>query len=583
MRLARILTVFALLAIFAEAEGAGPFDTLRTVPAGQRVKLARVLYKKEFRRADSVTAFAGFKELFDLAAELKDKPLEVAIYELQSDYFSVNRGDNPISPAYIQKAIDRAVFYDLPVEAAVYTYKMAMYYYNAKHYVEAHRYFLEAYDMFKAAGPSNVPDINIYLSDISTFYYIIGDLKTAQTMLHEALTYNPPGDNVEIGLNNTLALTYQRLDNEGEALKYFTRAMELAHQYRDSTWIGIVSDNLGTIYFNRGQYDAAREYLTSAYKKSLKSGEVRIAAQAMLYLAKCSLAEGDMTKARELLNTAEPMVKKVNELDRWIMFYEAWAQWHERQGDASKALDFWKKHDLAKDSLDRINNEAAVTRVKLQWEIDKHKAQVEQLHAEASAEVIKRNGAFTVLFLLMVISVLAYSRLRLKRRQEKELFEKQEALLQSEKTRAEEELYYAVKELHTYTENLRQKNELIEQFKKEIESLQVRLASPAEREKIDQLEKLMEAHIMTDDNWIEFKRLFEKVHRGFLARLKEKIASLTESDVRLLTLVKLGLGNREMANMLGVTLEAIKKSRQRLRKKVPTLDEQTIEEFVSAI
>jgi hypothetical protein len=171
----------------------------------------------------------------------------------------------------------------------------------------------------------------------------------------------------------------------------------------------------------------------------------------------------------------------------------------------------------------------------------------------------------------------------LKSKKEKELFEKQEALLQSEKNRAKEELRHADLALEKYTENLRQKNELIEEFKAEIEYLHLQLGEPPDREKLLHLEKLMRAHIMTDDTWDEFKKLFEKVHAGFLFRVREKFIQVTESDIRLLTLVKLGLSNREMANMLGVTTEAIKKSRQRLRKKINLPEHLSLEEVVITI
>ena len=93
----------------------------------------------------------------------------------------------------------------------------------------------------------------------------------------------------------------------------------------------------------------------------------------------------------------------------------------------------------------------------------------------------------------------------------------------------------------------------------------------------------MQAHIMTDETWDEFKKLFEKVHAGFLYRVREKFIQATETDIRLLTLIKLGLSNREMANMLGVTTEALKKSRQRLRKKINLPDELSLEDVVITI
>ncbi|WP_293300685.1 hypothetical protein [Pedobacter sp. UBA4863] len=42
---------------------------------------------------------------------------------------------------------------------------------------------------------------------------------------------------------------------------------------------------------------------------------------------------------------------------------------------------------------------------------------------------------------------------------------------------------------------------------------------------------------------------------------------LTESNLRIVLLQKIGLNNAETANLLGITTEAVKKAKQRMRKK----------------
>jgi DNA-binding CsgD family transcriptional regulator len=73
---------------------------------------------------------------------------------------------------------------------------------------------------------------------------------------------------------------------------------------------------------------------------------------------------------------------------------------------------------------------------------------------------------------------------------------------------------------------------------------------------------------MTDENWNDFKKLFSNVYPGFFINLSKGYPQLSAADTRLLALVKLGLNNAEMANMLGITVEGIKKAKQRLRKKI---------------
>jgi tetratricopeptide (TPR) repeat protein len=575
--------VFAALQLALIPAMANLFDGIKTTSKENRIPEARALYKKHLRKVDSVTAFTGFNELFAIARNLKDRSLECYIYDFHADYFSVNRGFNDLSLLYYQKAIDLATKYDLPAEIAIHTFKKGTFYYTFKKYVDAYRYFLDAYTLLKTAGFENVPEVAYYLQYIAHFYYDIDDLESAQRIMLEAIQYEVPTTGEEINMINTLALTYQKLGDDKEAFNYFTKAFDKAKTTNDSVWMGIISGNIGSIYYRAGQFDKAIHHLRFDYEQSLKYDQFNSAALAVLTLIRCYIEKEDLVQAEALLKSSASLVKQNDDLKLWIHFYSNMALLHEKKNDTRTALVYRKQYDVARDSLEIISNRAAVNRVKLKWELDKHDAQVAQLKAAADLESFRRNSLIGLLFLLMVISILVYNREKLKGIKEKELFEKQEALLQSEKARAEDELRNARQALDQYTENLKQKNELIEEFKTEIEQLQLQLAHPVDNERIEQLEKLMQAHIMTDETWAEFKRLFEKVHAGFITRLKNKFIHATETDIRLLTLLKLGLNNREMANMLCVTTEAIKKSRQRLKKKINLPEELSLEEVVSQI
>ncbi len=97
------------------------------------------------------------------------------------------------------------------------------------------------------------------------------------------------------------------------------------------------------------------------------------------------------------------------------------------------------------------------------------------------------------------------------------------------------------------------------------------------------LEKLQQSILLTEENWDEFKALFEKVHKGFFTRLKEKLPGLSPADVRFIALSKLNYSNKEMATMLGVGAGAIRQHRSRLRRKLNISEDASIEEIASSI
>src|SRR5205085_12283299 len=99
----------------------------------------------------------------------------------------------------------------------------------------------------------------------------------------------------------------------------------------------------------------------------------------------------------------------------------------------------------------------------------------------------------------------------------------------------------------------------------------------------DLLRLLQNSVLLTDEHWRNFSRLFEKVHRGFFQRLKEKLPGLSPAETRFTALIKLQLSNKEMANMLGVGTEAMRQIRSRLKKKLNSEAEEGIEELVEKI
>ncbi len=155
---------------------------------------------------------------------------------------------------------------------------------------------------------------------------------------------------------------------------------------------------------------------------------------------------------------------------------------------------------------------------------------------------------------------------------------------EAEKFKIAGELENAERLLTSYTENIRQKNQLIEQFKEDFQQLELKLkGTELEKDQSETIEKLLQSIILTEENWTEFRKLFDKVYQGYIFRVRSAYSNLSESDIRLITLMKLKLSYREMANMLGVTTEAVRKSRQRLRAKLNWGADDNMEEILSEV
>lgn len=546
------------------------FDQVRNVPAANRVRFADSVYKKTFRKTDPATAMAGLDKLRQISIGIDDKPLECAVFDMRADYYAFNRGFNPISTAYYQNAIGFAKENNMLLETGIYLNNMGMYLFIGKQYAPACGYYLRSEEVFKDIGYENVPGIYNYLFRVALFYYRLGDYDNARTNLEQALKYAPYHRRERIDIVNTIGLIYRNNKQYVQAVNYFNMALATAIANKDTVWIGIAKGNIGSVYFMQGLYKKAWPLIETDYTTSLKYNEPVNAALALLRLTKINIDNKNMALAGRELDTIKLLIKDTKEDILTLLddYDDLRSQFYEQVGDPLQALAYRKRYELDRDSLVSRNNIAAVERVKLRYEADKRIAELSRVEAKEKVQSVEIKASIAVLVLLVAISMLIYNRQRLASKKDKEL-------LMAEKKVVDEELRFADIALRGFTENLQQKNLLIEKFKTEIDQLNKRTLG---NDNAGQLEKLLQAHIMTDQNWNDFKKLFAKVYPGFFVNVSKQYPHLSATDTRLLALIKLGLNNAEMANMLGITIEGIKKAKQRLRKKI---DIQAVEDIES--
>ena len=328
-------------------------------------------------------------------------------------------------------------------------------------------------------------------------------------------------------------------------------------------------DNICQYYKDQRDYARAYYYGNKGVELALKFNQQRSLTYSYSWLGQSYYFQGDHEKGIGLLNKALALATVLKEPYRIMEIHEHFYDCYISDNDYKNALTHYRRTQTMRDSMKVVDNGNKLSELQIKYETAEKDKQITALNAQAKIEALKRNAIIVILTLVVIIIALTY----LKEHKRKEL-------VLSEKLRVDEELKNAGLELQYFTENLKQKNEVIEEFKTEIEHLHLQNITIADKEG---LENLINAHIMTDENWDSFRKLFSKVHVGFFENIKKKYPNLTVSDARILSLIRLELSNSEMANMLGITIEGIKKSKQRLRKKMELDKDDALENIVSDI
>lgn len=93
----------------------------------------------------------------------------------------------------------------------------------------------------------------------------------------------------------------------------------------------------------------------------------------------------------------------------------------------------------------------------------------------------------------------------------------------------------------------------------------------------------LRSELLEDNQLNVIKSDIEQLNYDFVQRLKARVPKLTPTDLELCTYIHIGLNRKEIARLRHVTIEAVKKSRYRLRKKLDLSADKDLENFLKDI
>lgn len=552
-------------------------------------------YFQVVRHYEPRHAKQALEKLQTLSAKRKDPAAAAAALYFRGQYLAVKMNDKA-GEKLMQQGLDLAIASGNNLQSAYFRHHLGFYFFfRNTDYSRAMRLMLEAHHDFNDAGYKTIPDAEVYLNRLGFVFFHLGNYHEALDYLQLALKFPGADKGVGVTVLNSIGQCYRNLYRFHLALLYFTRAYDAAMRANNAAWIGISAGSIGHLHLQLGNYSVARPYCDLYYRYSLQAKDTACIAEALCYLSALDVATSNTGSALDKLKRSDSLLATVfrNELKtggaiskenylRQLFLFRTFASAYHQAGAHKDGMRYMQLTNMLRDSLEKRSLVSGSLAVKEQLALEQHRSALQLVQREKQNMELKQYAVIAFLVLVIAISLLVYNRQQLKIRQQKELEKKHEALMIAEKRRVEAELLHAERLLENYTENLRQKNELLEQVQTEIEALRT-LHGDDQPPQILYLNTLANSSILTEEDWENFSHLFDKVHTGFLVKLKEKFPHLTPAEVRLLSLTRLKLSTKEMASMLGVSADTIKKTRQRLRKKIDLAEDQSLEDMVGYI
>lgn len=444
----------------------------------------------------------------------------------------------------------------------------AKYLYRFRNVEKALPYFLKAEYLLE----NNPTEKQIRPQDsyrwIGYYYGTIGDSNEAVKYLERARELSVRKKSEYAGILDALGLHYYNAGDIKKAENYFQEAKQIAKSVNDELRYAKVLGNLAPIYAKRGETETAKKFLSEDIAISKRLDEDQNTTFALTALGEILLQEKKYNEAeKELSNAAAIAATKPYFAANAIKIEKLRTEVYKNLNKKEAELQSFKHIDELEKQLERTDGDDALSNANLL----KQKAKLKQLNTEAHYEKERTTFLRKVYLILIFLSLLlagfifANSRKIIRNR---ELRYKQKVLgMEMEHLKYEQKLNETQENLDTQIEYLKNKNSQITRLKAEIEKVKNSRSYYLEEQQ-GHLAALLESHLMTEENWEKFRREFIKVYPDFYQKLQSEFSDLTGGGLRIVLLKKLGFSNVEIAGLLGVSLDAIKKSNQRMKKKL---------------
>lgn len=428
---------------------------------------------------------------------------------------------------------------------------------------------------------------NTYV-DLGYIFMLLDEPKKAQTAYSAADTIYRRIGRKDYALRNGLNLAnlYQRM-NENE--KSVNLLRKIIHDKSIQTDTSFVINVLLSLY--ECSDSVVERDSTSLQAKNLAGiyGSNRLILKSYINRGAYHLSYGDKDSARYYYHNAfDNYTYAKNDYPTLDECLSGLTQLYDITGQTDSAYLYQSKLLALRDSISRANELQKILRLEMGHEIEKYEMELRNAEQRNRTKRLVTAGILIVaLCLSTTVCYILYNQRR------KERLAKQ--LKESEN-----------KELATRLENEALQNE---RFQAEIESQNRELASNAlvmnekkqalhemanvvekqctdgniSKQAATELQQKIKLHIGQNNEWEYFRICFEKVHPSFFVRMKELFPNISETDLRLCAYIRTGMGNKQIATMLALQPDSIKKSRHRLRKKLGLSIETSIEDFLRSI
>ncbi len=391
---------------------------------------------------------------------------------------------------------------------------------------------------------------------------------------------------------------------------YYKKCIEYANNedvYRKK-YLAEANHNIAALYHVSGKgklMDSVVHYVTIASDFADKYKHTGIAVMSRLLHIDYLMKNKKVNEAEVILNKVKTYYYSFKDHYNVLSTYELYnAKILESQGKTAAALEAYKNHISANEKLYSLERDANVKKAEAKY-INKTKA-AELVQAQKD-RITQRNqkylafalAAITLISLLFIYRSNHFRQKSLIKAKEEailiaklkeeenitvmleaELANKERLVAIQDKLLTEQQKYRLQQELMTNSLQLEKKNEILNELKLQLSQLKLNGQQP----EVKILSKTLDKSSEVDEEFELLKTSLENSNPEFFASLQKKASdALTKLDLKYCGYIKLGMGTREIANLMNIEAKSMYMARYRIKQKLNLDKEQDLDRFIVAV
>ena len=341
-------------------------------------------------------------------------------------------------------------------------------------------------------------------------------------------------------------------------------------------------EGLAKINIKKKQYDKALQYSLQAldiFKKVHSKTDLSLNYS---YLAKIYIAQKNYKNAEKYLLMAYRLDSTEHIYNRLEDISANLKKVYDSMGDIKNAYRYANKYVTYHDSVYNIQANKKFAELEAKYETAEKQRKIEKLESKRKLDKARfRNMLISGISLILLLLIVTYIIVQ-KRKKQKEIAE-----LELEKSRIRsqslsEQLELKNKQLTTHALNMMQKNQLLSAFGNNLSEI-AREVEGAAKTKLKRLKREVQHLLNSEKDWDTFKVYFEQVNKEFLQKIKQINPELTQTDLRLATLLKLNMTNKEIGSILNITHQSVRNAQYRLKNKLALAGDIDLRDFIGSL